>query len=175
MKAIVFSIGEPTTNLCVEALKRQNLEVEVYNDGSRFTEKYKRLMTENQDSEFLRVDADIIVNHRINEYLEQAKDWSCAYGWVWWQQDLAPISVMYYSKPIVEIIKKHLYDKDFLKTSRPEQYMWSLPELKGRIHKINVPLGIKGYGIRSLNPVKERKANRGQEYDWRWIEKVNEL
>lgn len=174
MIAYVFSIGEPTTKLCVEALEAQGLEVVLYQDGSRFTEKYKRLMTEAQPP-FLRVDADIIVNHRVKEYLEQAKDWSCPYGWVWWQQDLQPISVMYYSKEVVELIKPHLYDPHFLNTPRPEQHMWSLPELQDKIHKIAIPVGLKGYGVRNLAPVKERKANRNQTYDWRWIERLNEL
>lgn len=174
MKAYVFSIGEPTTKLCIEALERNGLEVVLYRDGSRFTEKYKRLMTE-AEPPFIRVDADIIVNHRVKEYLEQAKDWSCAYGWVWWQQDLQPISVMYYSKEVVELIKPHLYDPIFKETARPEQYMWSLPEMQGKNHKIEVPVGLKGYGVRNLKPVKERKANRGQTYDWWWIEKINEL
>lgn len=174
MLAYVFSIGEPTTPLCVEALERNGLEVILYQDGSRFTEKYKRLMTE-AEPPFVRVDADIIVNHRVKEYLKEAKDWSCPYGWVWWQQDLQPMSVMYYSKEVVELIKPHLYDEIFLHTARPEQYMWSLPEMQGKNHKIEVPVGLKGYGIRNLKPVKERKANRGQTYDWRWIEKINEL
>lgn len=174
MLAYVFSIGEPTTQLCVEALEKNGLEVVLYQDGSRFTEKYKRLMTE-AEPPFVRVDADIIVNYRVKEYLEQAKDWSCPYGWVWWQQDLQPISVMYYSGEVVEIIKPHLYDKDFLNTPRPEQHMWSLPEIQGKNHKIETPVGLKGYGVRNLKPVKERKANRGQVYDWRWVERINSL
>lgn len=175
MKAYVFSIGEPTTKLCVDALKAQDLEVILYQDGSRFTEKYKRMLKEAEDDVFLRVDADIIVNHRVKEYLEQAKDWSCPYGWVWWQQDLQPISVMHYTREVIEIIKGHVYDKAFVHTPRPEQYMWSLPELQDKIHKIEVPVGLKGYGVRDLAPVKERKADRGQTYNWRWIERINEL
>lgn len=174
MIAYVFSIGEPTTKLCVEAIQRNGLEAVLYQDGSRFTEKYNRLMNEAKPP-FLRVDADIIVNHRVKEYLEQAKDWSCPYGWVWWQQDLQPISVMHYSEEVVKLIKPHLHDPDFIKTPRPEQYMWSLPELKDKIHKIYVPVGLKGYGIRNLDPVKERKSNRNQTYDWWWVEKVNQL
>lgn len=175
MKAVVFSVGEPTTPLCIEALKTQGLNVVLYQDGSRFTEKYKRMLQEVNDGVFLRVDADIIVNHRVKEYLSQAKDWSCPYGWVWWQQDLQPISVMHYTREVIEIIKAHVYDDVFLHTARPEQYMWSLPELQNKIHKIEVPVGIKGYGIRNLKPVKERKANRGQIYDWNWIGKINSL
>lgn len=174
MIAYVFSVGEPTTDLCVEALRKQGLDVILYQDGSRFSEKYRRLMNE-ATGDFLRVDADIIINDRLSEYLSQAKDWSCAYGWVWWQQDLQPISVMYYSPEVVDIIKKHLHDPDFDRTPRPEQYMWSLPELKDKIHKINVPLGIKGYGVRNLTPVKKRKKDRNQYYDWWWIEKINKL
>lgn len=174
MKCFVFSIGEPTTQLCIEALEQEGLNVNLYQDGSRFSEKYRRLMSE-ADGDFLRVDADIIINHRLKEYLSQAKDWSCAYGWVWWQQDLAPISVMYYSKEVVDIIRKHLYDPDFDKTPRPEQYMWSLPELRGKVHKIEIPLGVKGYGIRNLAPVKKRKKDRNQAYNWWWIEKLNRL
>lgn len=175
MKAYVFSVGEPTTKLCVEALEKHGLDVVLMQDGSKFPVKYKKMMEEVEDDEFLRVDADIIINHRLDEYLEQCKDWSCAYGWVWWQQDLAPISVMYYSRPIVEIIKKHLHDPVFLRTPRPEQYMWSLPEIQGKNHKIEIPLGLKGYGVRDLVPVKERKARRGQQYNWWWIEKINKL
>ena len=175
IKAYVFSIGEPTTKLCIEALNNQGVEVVLYQDGSRFTEKYKRMLDEATDDVFLRVDADIIVNHRVKEYLSQAKDWSCAYGWVWWQQDLQPISVMHYTREVIDIIKAHVHDKVFLHTARPEQYMWSLPELKDKIHKVYVPVGIKGYGVRNLKPVKERKANRGQTYNWRWVEKINEL
>lgn len=174
MKAYVFSVGEPTTQLCVEALENNGLEAVLYQDGSRFTEKYKRLITE-AEPPFVRVDADIIVNHRLKEYLEQAKDWSCPYGWVWWQQDFQPISVMHYSAEVIELIKPHLYDNDFNHTPRPEQYMWSLPEMQGKNHKIKIAVGLKGYGIRNLKPVKERKAARSQEYDWRWVERLNEL
>lgn len=175
IKAIVFSLGEPTTKICIEALEKHNLDVVLYQDGSRFTEKYKRMIEEIKDDVFLRVDSDIIVNHRLPEYLEEAKDWSCPMGWVWWQQDLAPISVMHYTREVIELIRPHIYDETFKRTPRPEQYMWSLPELKDKTHKIEVPIGIKGYGIRNLKPVKERKNNRGQWYDWNWITKMNNL
>jgi len=174
IQAYVFSIGEPTTDLCLEALNRNGIDAVLYQSPSSFAEKYKTLMTTAKPP-FLRVDADIIVNHRVQEYLEKALDWSCPYGWVWWQQDLQPISVMYYSEKVVELIKPHLNDEVFNTAVRPEQYMWSLPEMQGKNHKINIPVGLKGYGVRELEPVVSRKNARGQSYDWGWIVELNNL
>lgn len=176
MKCIIFSIGEPTTELCHEALKRQGIEAEVWQDSSSFQDKFKRLCEIEED--VLRVDADIIVNDNLPRFISLVKEakkyWQQPKGWLWWNQKIEPISVNYFPLSVIKVFKNHLNDEGF-KNYRPERYMWGLEELADKVVHCDQVVGIKGYGIKDLAKTKQTKFNRGQVYDWNWIERINNV
>lgn len=176
MTCVIFSIGEPTTDMCYKALKRQGVIADIWQDDSSFQDKFSRMC--DIDDDVLRVDADIIVNDNLYDYLEKTEQindaWLQPKGLVWWSQTIEPISVNYFPKSILKIFKKHLSDDGF-KNFRPERYMWGLPELKDKIQHVDDFVGIKGYGIRELTKTIDTKVKRGQYYDWQWIKDLNSL
>ncbi len=61
MKAFVSSIGEPTTEVCVWSLERNGFEVELITGGGLLADKLKTIY-EHAEDDFVRVDADVVVN-----------------------------------------------------------------------------------------------------------------
>lgn len=175
MIAVVFSVGEETTDICVEALEKQGCEVIVLDSQSSFVDKLKQMCDMNLD-ELIRVDADIIVNDNLKAYLDLAREsrsWCKPYGWIWWDQNYSTISVCYFDKYIINQLKTHMNDPELLKTKRPERYLWCLDDIPTT--KVDLPVGIKGYGVRDLRKTISTKDGRGQKYDWDWVRKLNSL
>lgn len=180
IKAIVFSMGEPTTQLCVEALYRNGLDVEVWADRASFVDKMDRLCS--LDREVLRVDADVIVNDDYIDYVQYSLEnrdkivWSKPHGLIWWDQRSAPISAGYMHPKSLKTIKKNIGKARY--NQRPERFLWNLNEFRDSstlAQTTNHFVGIKGYGIRDIEKVRQRKESRNQSYDWEWIESINRL
>lgn len=174
MKAIIFSIGESTTELCAEQMSKY-FDVEVWQDGTTLWEKLKRFYEFNED--IVRIDADIIPNARIGEIIEDDGCWwHNSLGWDWYHQEVRPISIHFIKKPIFEIARKHIDEAE--NQIRPETYIWRLEEFHNpRVcHIVDKVLGMHGYAqSKERARIKALKEFRSQPYNWEFIEKIEAL
>lgn len=181
MKAYVFSIGETTTNLCVELMKEMGFEVILYNDQTSLWDKLRRFYTEalqTDDKEFVRIDADIIPNKRTLDLLKVNDGclWHCAVGWDWYKQERGAISIHHMKREAVAICLQNI--KQARDKNRPESYLWRMQEFHyPRVcHLINISCGMHGYGQKDQRErIKSLKESRNQEYDWTLVERIENL
>jgi hypothetical protein len=185
MKAYVTSIGEPTTDLCKWSLERNGFEVIMLKDDSTLWAKLKRIY-DIADEDFVRVDADIIVNRNFTpgnlktieriDYLQQAW-WIQFVAYDWYKQDICH-TLSYIKKEALPVLRTNVVRfKDDL---RPETQVSRVAELHNprRMETYADQLmGIHGYGISNTKPVMKLKAERGQShlYDFELAQRLNEL
>lgn len=181
MKAFVFSIGESTTDLCVELMQEYGFEVVLYKDGTTLWDKLKRFYTEaleTDDQEFIRIDADIIPNKRVQDLIKINDGclWHCAVGWDWYKQQRNTISIHHMKR---EAIEKCLQNIESAKGKiRPETHLWRIEEFHWpRVcHQVDISCGMHGYGQKNQRErIKQLKHLRNQEYDWSLVERIEEL
>jgi hypothetical protein len=179
MKAVIFSIGEPTTDLSVWSVERQGFDVTVVKDQNSLWRKLK-YMLDNFDEDLLRVDADVICNGNIrhldpHDDLTQDALWSQSHCFDWYKQSVEPCSVGVITKKALQICREHI-DK-FQKDSRPETRLWRLDEFHNprRCVLYDTVVGLHGYGQNDLARIKSQKKERKQEYDWELHEAVAAL
>lgn len=179
MKCFVTSIGEPTTDLCIWSIARQGFEPVLVKDNSSFNAKLQYIYNE-ADNDFLRVDADIIVNKNVNRLIKECPEyvwWWQSMSWDWWQQDVGYGGVQYIKKQCLPFLRKHISEVQHL--DRPESLMYRLEEFHNprRCHGSDIICGIHGYGQNDMERVKNLKEKRGQmsNYDFELAEKLNEI
>lgn len=165
MKAVLFSIGEATTELAKWALERQGLEVVLIEDNSSLAEKLD-YMAEVMAEDILRVDADIIVNKRINQFIRLARIsdllWTQAMTFDWWKQDVAVGTPTYIKAELLPLLRK--YKGVFADSQRPETELTRIKELyePRRFGTIDVLVGVHGWGQADIDRVEAIKKVRGQ-------------
>lgn len=182
MIAYVTSMNEPTTALCKKRLEKNGFQVFVLNENETLAEKLKRIYNANIKGSFLRVDADIIVNkHMTPELLDSLYNpdiwWWQFITFDWYKQDVSN-SMAFISEEALPALRanidKHLY------SLRPETDMSRLKEFNNpRRFKTYTKqiMGIHGYGIKDIEPVKKLKKARGQydQYDFELAKELNRL
>lgn len=177
MKAYIFSIGEPTVELTDWSLKRLGFKtVRVHNPDTSLWAKLRWLYN-HESEDFLRVDGDIICNKNVLKLEPQDNCWwHQAYGWDWFRQDIAPISINWVKKEALPYLRNNI-DK-FELAERPESQMFRLDEFHNprRCEVYNIVGGLHGWGQNSLDRVKEAKERRGQgeAYDFELAERLNQ-
>lgn len=181
MKAYVFSIGESTTDLCVELMKEYGFEVILYQDSSTLWDKLKRFYLEafgTKDKMFVRIDADIIPNQNakiIPKYTPNYPMWDCSVGWDWYKQDRGSISIHYMNRLAVELCLDHI--DECSRQVRPETYLWRVPNINPFTKQDwTISRGMHGYAqVDQRERIKQLKHLRNQEYDWSLVERIEKL
>lgn len=171
MKAVLFSIGEATTDLARWALERQGLEVTLVKDSRGLAEKIDE-MVDKLDEDILRVDADIIVNKRIKQFIRMARLsellWAQSMTFDWWKQDLAIGTPTYIKAELLPVLRK--YKGVFADSQRPETDLTRIKELyePRRFGTLDVLVGVHGWGQADVDRVEAIKRERGQldDYDF---------
>jgi len=179
MKAYIFSIGEKTTDLCFDLVKSYGFDaIMVYSENSSLWDKLKYFYTEalkSDDTHFMRIDADIIPNSNIKRLANVSYGWTCASGYDWYKQDRGAISIHVMERSVIEECLTHIEEaKDKI---RPETYLWRLQTINSltRVEE-SFSCGIHGYGQQDHRErIKQLKYNRGQNYDWELIDKIEAL
>lgn len=175
MKAYIFSIGESTTELCNWSLQRLGYETVVVSNPETTLHSKLKWLYNHETEDFLRVDADVIVNKKIKD-LEPNDNcwWHQAWVWDWYKQDLGVVGVNYIKRDALPYLRRNI--DTFVAAERPETEMFRLPEFHNprRCEVYNIIVGLHGWGNRDLQRVFETKARRGQDYDWQLITKINE-
>lgn len=180
MRAYITSIGEPTTDLCVWALKRNGFDVRVIQRSDSLAQKLQTIY-ENADDDFLRVDADIIVNRNMTPSLLESlnKDiwWWQFITFDWFKQDTT-YSMAYIKRQALPSLRANI--GRFKDDIRPETQVSRIEELHEprRMETYDKEImGLHGYGIKDIKSVMKLKANRGQSslYDFELARKLDEL
>jgi len=177
VKAYVTSIGEPTTELCLWSLERHGIETVLIQDKSSLANKLS-MIYEQADDDFIRVDADVIVNRNIRR-LPENKDiwWWQFHTYDWFKQDIAWGGVQYYKKETLPILRKHMGEAMHLE--RPESYLYRLKEFHDPRRCIGDPviMGLNGYKQDDVARVKYVKTRRKQldNYDFELSDRISAL
>lgn len=176
MIAYVTSIGEPTTDLCVWSLERQELDVIVIKGKNSLGEKLKYIYN-HADEDFIRVDADVIVTHPPVINHEDENWW-----FQWMTYDMYKFQPTYggvhhIRKEALPALRANI-DK-FIHDDRPETRMWNLPEFNNprRCSSANIMVGIHGFGQRDIDRVEKVKRGRKyfDDYDFDLARKMQEF
>lgn len=185
MKAYVTSIGEKTTDLCVWALERNGFDVQVYGNPKQTLQEKLVLTYQNASfvgHDFLRVDADVIVNQQctpetIREWCnDKSEEW-----WVqfqcfdWFQQNIGFGGIQFIKKQALPALLKNV-DR-FVDAERPETELSRIDEFykPRRFGSAPVVLGLNNYR-NDIIRVKQTKERRGQEgYDWSLVARLEKL
>lgn len=181
MKAVVTSIGEVTRDLCIWALERNGFEVGIYEGGSTLANKLEEIYND-YDEDFLRVDADVVVNRTLTPEMLNKLSYDDAW-WIqfkcygWFSQDLIWGGVQYVRREALPALRANIGQHK--RSSRPETAMTRLPEFYGprRFQSHPVVVGIHGFAARDVERVKQLKKlrNQYQNYDWELADKLLEL
>lgn len=176
MKAYVTSIGEPTTELCRWSLERLGFETKLVKNDMSLADKLAMifLMT---DEDFIRVDADVIVNRNILELMHQNDLWWYqALTFDWHKQDTTHGGIQFIRQQAIPHVREHL--DEIQRLERPESYLYRLPEFHeprvcGTFEQI---CGIHGWGQGDMNRVIQTKGRRGQKsnYDFELAKAMND-
>lgn len=180
MIAVVTSIGERTTELCVWSLKRNGFDVILLQHAE--TTLWAKLETiyEFLNEDFVRIDADVIPNKYFTEdnlKAPQGAWWVQYQTFDWYRQTIGHGGIQYIKKKALPMLQKHV--SEFEHAQRPETELFRLPEFMEPRRCVTVAevMGLHGYGNPNLGAVKEIKRLRGQtsNYDWELCERLNQL
>lgn len=182
MIAYVTSIGEPTTDLCIWSLERNGFDTVLIEDKDTSLAEKLKFIYETVDEDFLRVDADIIVNRNMTpDNLNILKDseiwWWQFTTFDWFKQDTNH-AMAFIRKEALPALRSNI--SRFMDDIRPETEMSRIREFyePRRFMTYDKDLmGLHGYGIRNMKPVMQLKAHRGQSYlyDFELAQRLYEL
>lgn len=180
MIAYVTSIGETTTALCKWSLERNGFNVFVLQDKATLAEKLERIYKGNLRGDFVRIDADVIVNKNFTpEFLESLDKviwWWQFRFFDWYRQDMGH-GMSFIREEALPALRENV-DK-FMKYIRPETELSRIKEFYNprRFETCETVMGIHGYGIKNVNYVRALKTARDQldNYDFELCERLNLL
>ncbi len=177
MKAWVFSIGEPTTELCVKQIERAGHDVTLLQDDTNLWRKlwtFYNQALETGDEECMRVDADIIPNDNVVNFKNES-GWTAAFGYDWYKQDGGSISIHIMKREIIELCAKHIQSAKY--KNRPETWLWRIDEINPHTKVSDQGIfGVHGYSQTGhRDRIKKLKQSRGQEYNWNLVQEIESL
>lgn len=166
MVAYVTSIGEKTTQVCCEQLKRFGFDVILLDTKESWQNKYKKFISlANEDC--LRIDADVIPNKHIKEVGKEGFGLVTYTTYDFYRNDIGITSPVFYRKDIIEKLKKRIKD---IPSFRPETSASRFPEINKENFHSNLIVGVHGFFQRpeTMERARKNKIERGQirEYDF---------
>lgn len=180
IKAFITSIGEPTTDLCIWSLERNGFETELVIGDDSLSSKLEYIYN-TADSDFVRIDSDIIVNKNFTPELLNSLDkntwWWQFICFDWYKCDIAHL-IAFIQEPAIKPLRNNI--GRFLDNIRPETESSRIKEFYNprRMDTYNEKImGIHGYGIKDTKPVVKLKSQRGQShlYDFELASELDKL
>lgn len=179
MEAYVTSIGERTTQICCDELKRLGFEVILLGDRESWINKYSKFI-KSANEDCFRIDADVIPNSKMLLAPDLKKDAWAIRSWVWdlYKNDLSITGPVFYRKQALDIIRENL---DKLNPNRPEATALRLPEVNPHIFLADLILGIHGLqqSDETIERARKHKIERGHlkkyNYNFDLVRKLKEL
>lgn len=187
MIAVVTSIGEKTTGICCWALARNGFNVKlIKSDKTTLFDKLKYIYN-NINEDFVRVDADVVVNKNFNENAikiitakHQDVWWFQFLTYDWFKQDVAHGGVQFIKKEALVDLKTNI--DVYEKAERPESQMYRIDSFCEPIRRaitIELVAGLNGYGQTQadIDRVIKTKIRRKQinNYDIELMTRLNKL
>jgi len=178
MKAYITTIGERTTDLCIEQLKKYGFDVIVLDENELWINKYKRFI-KMADGDCLRIDADTLVNE--NAMLigidVKPEEYYIAHSYYdIYKNNISLGGPVFYTRRALEIIKENI---DLISEQRPETSAVRLKQFVGHHGRRAMIIGIHGLGQdeEAIQRAISNKQMRGQmkEYDFEFIKKINKI
>lgn len=178
MKAYVCSIGEKTTQLCCDQLKRYGFEIILLDEKESWHKKYLRFI-ELADEDCVRIDADIIPNRNIKKLLTEDVSGATMiqYGHYCLYKNMPSIgNPCLYTKKALDIIKLNINN---IHETRPETSAWRLDGIRQRAITDDTIMGIHGFfqDIKDVERAKHNKIHRKQsnQFDFDLVDKIMKL
>ena len=181
MKCFVTSIGETTTEICVEQLIKYGFDVILLDEPEYWVDKYKRflrLAEECGDKKVLRMDADFIPGPEIRKIFDPAYNDDLMTQFAHWDIYMNKLKM---GQPV-------MYDRDIYKyidirkldPLRPETSVSHIQAVHDRFGTIwDAVVGIHGLGQRGMDIARHmvNRKTRGhyEECDFKLVEKINAL
>lgn len=185
MKAVVTVFDEPTEWVAAWALERNGFDVITIKGPSTLAQKLEEIYN-SIDEDFIRVDADVIVNRNctpsniiasLDEFDNISPIWIQYVIFDWYKQDLGHGGVQFYRKEALPVLREHI--AHYKTYERPESAMFRLAEFHNPRVCVSSDLvmGVHGYGIHHTKRVRDTKARREQtdNYDWSLWQRLEEL
>ena len=184
MRTFVTTIGEKTTDICVQQLSKYGFDSIVISGNTPWIEKYKEFieLAYRFNEDCLRVDADIIVNEGIvsaHTDLHKNKDKLMIQYSVYdlYKNGVSIGQPVLYSKKAISIIRQNLSK---ISPLRPEASAWRLPEINEHtLSIVDEIVGMHGFyqDKETVERAKENKINRKQidKYDFDLVNKLMNL
>jgi len=177
MKAYVFSIGEKTTEICIDQLERYGFEVVLLDGFESIGNKYKRFIM-NAEGSCLKIDADIIPNSNIQyAKIELNTKHVVSFSYFdFYRNDIWVGCPTLYSMEAISDIQENL---DILDANRPETSACRLPGIQENRTNSNIIMGMHGF-FQSQDDMKRvmlQKLARRQEsqFDIDFINKLRKI
>ncbi len=147
MKAYVCTIGEKTTDICIEQLERYGFEVVVLAEKEPWPVKYKKFLelASKEKANCIRVDADVIVNKNVKIF--ERKNWDRYYMaqgtlFDFYRNDIFIGQPVWYSASCFQIILENFDQLDLI---RPEASAWRLKQINDWTHNFDEIMGMHGF------------------------------
>lgn len=180
MKAVVTSIGEITRDLCVWSLERNGFEVVMFDDPSTLADKLRRIYTQ-LDEDFIRVDADVVVNRALTPTLLNQLTyhawWIQFQTFSWFTMDRIWGGVQFIKQPALPALRANI--ENHMRDIRPETSMTRLEEFYNprRFESHPIITGIHGFAATDVERIKDLKRARNQyeTYDWELAQRMLEV
>ena len=183
MKAYVTSIGEKTTEICVQQLKKFGVEVVLLDKEESWESKYKRFirMAHEDNENCIRVDADVIVNKYIQEamYCGDLEDGTlivsfCLYDL--YRNGIFAGSPIFYTKKALGIIDRY---KMMLHPDSPESSACRLDQINPHKYQSDIIVGMHGffqnYGTIERAIINKKDRKQQDLFDFELVDKLMNL
>lgn len=183
MKAYVTSIGEKTTDICVEQLEKFGFEVVLLDKMESWESKYKRFirMAHESNEDCIRVDADVIVNKNIKKVFEDVEREDnyliTSYNlYDLYRNGIFEGSPILYTKKAIGIINRYHM---MLHPNRPESSACRLDRINPHKYHDETIVGMHGFGSdkETIMRAKQNKIDRKQIelFDFELVDKLMKL
>lgn len=187
MIAFVTTIGEKTTDTCVWSLKRNGFEVHTVSGDTTLAEKLKDIYEEalQLDIDFLRVDADVVVNNNCtpgiiesiaNLNMHNDAWWLQFQTFDWFQQNVGYGGIQYIRREALPVLNENI--TSFMNAERPETEMTRSYGMYNprRFESFEMIMGIHNYknDIERVRAVKTRR-DQLKHYDFELAERLEKI
>lgn len=175
MKAVITSIGEPTTQLCADLMRKFGFDVEVMDEDIPWPQKFRKFI-ETYDEDCVRIDADCLPLPPVARLLDwPSRAWIVQteqvdlYSW-----NLKPGGPLLYRQCALEYIREHIDEIDW---RRPEANAWRLASVNGRTETVRVLASLHGFFQRPEDNGRalQNRKDRGQIYEMDIVREITKL
>lgn len=178
MKLYLTSVGEKTTEVAKWQAERLGFEVVLLDKVEPWIDKYKRFIDMAQGEDCLRMDADVILNKNIKQFILPDEKILIAqfHTFDFYKNDVSITSPVWYSKKSLKIIKDNLGKLDI---NRPEASAWRLENINDYTYTSYMVVGMHGFfqDKETIDRAIKNKTERKQieEYDFWLVDKIMRL